>query len=356
MPRLAALDALRGLTILLMLLVNNVALDTATPDQLTHAAWGGVNLADLIFPWFLFCMGASIPLSASSRATGKVNLSRYFLRVSQRSLVLFGLGLFLTSSLAHRPIFALDVLQLIALAYWLAAVLYTLPGWTRGLLAGVLLLSYWMAARYLPVPGIGTGVFELDRNLLLHLNKTYLAPLGLRGLVSVVPTAVLALIGGLVMGWLRQGIRSFVNTDRLWNGLLLIGTILLAIGLFWSRELPFSKTYWTPSYVLLSAGLATAILGVFYFMFDITRFRALAYLLVVPGSNALFAYIAPILFKVWILQGWQLGTISIQQAWQSALVTRYGSIPGGWIYTLSYILLWWIVLWLLYLKRIFLRV
>src|SRR3569832_542495 len=62
--RQQSLDALRGLTILLMLLVNNIALDTRTPAQLVHAPWnGGVHLADLVFPWFLLCMGLAVPFS-----------------------------------------------------------------------------------------------------------------------------------------------------------------------------------------------------------------------------------------------------------------------------------------------------
>lgn len=349
--RLLALDALRGLTVLLMLLVNNAAIGEATPEQLMHAPFGGVSLADLVFPWFLFCMGASIPYSASSFARLGLPAWRFYARVFSRSALLFALGLFLTSSLAHTPVWALDVLQLIALAYLLAAVLYRLapPAGALLLLGGALLLGYWAAIRFVPVPGVGPGIFEEDRNLLLYLNHTYLEPLGLRGLLSVIPTAALALFGAAVSQILRSG------GKRVLLALLGLGGLEVALGYTWSLDLPFSKAYWTPPYILLSAGLATLLLGGFYLLFDRKGWRV-AWPLTIPGSNALLAYLAPILVKVWILQEWQLGPKTLQQAWLGWLVERWGTVGGGWLYTLGYIMAWWLVLAWLYRRRIFLRV
>jgi predicted acyltransferase len=351
--RLLALDALRGLTVLLMLLVNNMAIGDATPEQLMHAPFGGVSLADLVFPWFLFCMGASIPYSASSFAKAGLPAWRYYARVLSRSALLFAFGLFLTSSLAHRPVFALDVLQLIALAYLVAALLYRLAPQVGALLllAGVLLVGYWAATRFVPVPGVGPGIFEEDRNLLLYLNRSYLEPLGLRGLLSVVPTAALALLGAAVSQILRKGPGP---GDPLL--LLGLGGLEVAVGYAWSLDLPFSKAYWTPPYILLSAGLATLLLAGFYFLLDRKGWRFLAWPLTIPGSNALLAYLAPILLKVWVLQEWTLGQQTLQQAWLGWLVERWGTVGGGWLYTLAYILSWWLVLAWLYRRRIFLRV
>lgn len=350
--RLLALDALRGLTVLLMLLVNNMAIGDATPEQLMHAPFGGVSLADLVFPWFLFCMGASIPPSAASFARKELPPGRYYIRVLSRSALLFGLGLFLTSSLAHAPVWALDVLQLIALAYLAAALLCRLAPQVGALLlmAGVLLVGYWAAIRFVPVPGVGPGIFEEDRNLLLYLNHTYLEPLGLRGLLSVVPTAALALLGAAVsQTLLRKGLRDPLL-------LLGLGGLEVSAGYAWSLDLPFSKAYWTPPYILLSAGLATLLLTGFYLLLDRKGWHFAAWPLTIPGSNALLAYLAPILLKVWVLQDWKLGQQSLQQAWLAWLVERWGTVGGGWLYTLAYILSWWLVLAWLYRKRIFLRV
>lgn len=356
--RLLALDGLRGLTVLLMLLVNNVALDAATPDQLTHAPFGGINLTDLVFPWFLFCMGAAIPYAAASFTKQKLSSLARLRKIFTRSASLFAIGLFLTCTLSHTLIFALGVLQLIALAYGVAALLYMLSSKPLHLLlmAAALLVGYWAAIRFVPVPGVGPGIFEEDRNLLLHLNQTYLEPLGLRGLLSVIPTTALALLGAIVAQTLRRPMGLGGWWQRPLNQLWVMGSVWTLVGYLWSLDLPFSKTYWTPPYILFSAGLATLLIGVFYWLFDLKGWQGLAFGLLVPGSNALLAYVAPILFKVWVLQGWYIGKLSLQQAWLNWHIAESGPVLGGWIYTLLYIAFWWAVLWVCWHKGWFWRV
>ncbi len=359
--RLLALDGLRGLTVLLMLLVNNVALDAATPDQLTHAPFGGISLADLVFPWFLFCMGAAIPYAHASFLKQQLPPWAYVQKALVRSVTLFAIGLFLTSVLAHAPVFALGVLQLIALAYLVAALIYLVSPRPVALLfiSGALLVGYWAALRFVPVPGAGPSIFEEDRNLLLYLNQTYLEPLGLRGLLSVIPTAALALLGAVVSQILRGPTQPDPSANRLAPislELIVLGSLLTLGGWLWSFSLPFSKTFWTSPYILFSAGLGTLIIALFYLLFDLKGWRSLAFPLSVPGSNALLAYVAPIVFKVWILQGWSIHGQSLQKLWLNTMVSLDGPILGGWLYTLSYIAGWWLVLFWLYRKQVFLRV
>jgi len=351
--RLGSLDVFRGLTILLMLLVNNIALDAKTPYLLTHAPWnGGVYLADLVFPWFLLAVGVAIPFAAWGFRKKNLPGWRYDLKVFQRSLLLFGLGLVVTSSIAQRPVFALDVLQLIAMAYLLAALLYDLPAHRRAMMAFIFLLAYWAAIRYLPVPGVGRAIFEEDQNLILHFNNTFLNAVNLRGLLSVVPTSALVMLGSLIGDLFRQKL----NALRRSSWLLAIGLALTAGGALWNLSLPYNKTLWTPSYILLTAGLGTILLGILHYLVDARGWHGWAFVLKVLGSNALFAYVVPILVKVWLLQRIELGGVSIQQHILTACQGLAGSYGGGWLYTLSYIVFWWLVLWVLYRQRIFLRV
>ena len=96
--RSLALDALRGLTVALMLVVNNTV---GNPHpQLTHADWGGgVNVADLVFPWFLFCSGAAIPLARRESA--------WVWKAVRRALWLFLLGCLVVSTVSKAPVFSL---------------------------------------------------------------------------------------------------------------------------------------------------------------------------------------------------------------------------------------------------------
>src|SRR5437016_3794637 len=126
--RLASLDAFRGLAIVGMLLVNNVALDTATPRPLTHAPWnGGVYFADLVYPWFLLIVGVAIPFSAGAARAKGVPSWRYDLKIVGRAVTLLLLGCLIDSSTWKYPTFDLGVLQLIGLSYLVGALLYDLP-------------------------------------------------------------------------------------------------------------------------------------------------------------------------------------------------------------------------------------
>jgi predicted acyltransferase len=342
-----------------MLLVNNIALDTATPSQLTHAPWnGGIRLADLVLPWFLFCVGVAIPFSAAGAKRRGVKPWQFDLRIVKRTVLLVLLGCLIDSSLIRRPIFDLGVLQTIGLAYLVAALLYDLALSRRVLVAGILLAGYWAAIRYVPVPGVGAGVFDENNNLISYLNKAHLLPLGLDGLTSVVPTSALAILGSVIGDILRDETHQF---NKRLAALLTAGVGLVAGGLLWNLSLQFSKDLWTPSFILVTAGTGTIALALLYLVMDGARWRWWAYPLVVFGANAMVGYVLPILVKALILQVWQIdpggsGVRSLQQYLVDFCVNRAGRVPGGWIYTFGYIAVWWLFLLYLYRKRIFVRV
>lgn len=312
------LDAFRGLTVLLMLFVNN--LPPGAPAYLGHGPFGAsVYLADLVFPWYLLAMGVAIPYSRASALRRGFGGWRYELRLLRRVALLFLLGLGLTSLQAGRPVFALDVLQLLALAYWLGAWLYDLPPLRRILLALLLLLGYGAAILLVPVPGVGAGRFLEGENLLLHLNRTYLMPLGLRGLPSALPTGAFVL--------LATGLGEALMAGRpLWPW----GLLGLLGGLAFLPFLPPDKTYWTPTYLLLALAL-----GVFTLGFLRRLPRGLLAFFRPPGANPLLAYVLPIALKLTLLKGaWErllawstahlgpLGGVRLHRGLPSRLVGR----------------------------------
>ncbi|MEZ0348066.1 MAG: DUF5009 domain-containing protein [Thermus sp.] len=324
------LDAFRGLTVLLMLTVNN--LPPGAPGWLGHGPFGqSYYLADLVLPWYLFAMGAAIPYSREGARNKGLSPLLLELRILRRVGLLFLLGLGLTSLQARRPVFALDVLQLLALAYWVGAWLYDLPPLRRTFLALALLSAYGAAILLLPVPGIGAGVFRPDENAILHLNRTYLAPLGLRGLPSAIPTGAFVL--------LATGVGEALRARRaLWPW----GLLGLAGGLAFLPFLPPDKTYWTPTYLLLALFAAVVALE------GLGRLTALRRLLSPLGTNPLLAYALPIALKLTVLSGFLAAT-------QTFLLVRFG-LPGGYLYTAGYVLVWSVILWALDRKGIYVRV
>ena len=152
-----------------MLLVNNIALDERTPAQLTHAPWnGGLRFADLIFPWFLLIVGVAIPFSIAGARRKKTPLWRVAGRVLGRVLALVFLGCLIDSSLMKQPVFDLDVLQLIGLAYGVGSLLYALPIWLRLPVAVGLLAGHAAVIHNFPIPGLGRGVFREDANAITY--------------------------------------------------------------------------------------------------------------------------------------------------------------------------------------------
>ena len=356
--RLMALDAFRGLTILGMLLVNNIAMGDATPGQMTHAEMGHIHLADLVFPWFLLIVGVAIPYAAASRRTQGVAYWKYLFKALGRALTLVLLGCFLDSSALHRPLFDLNVLQLIGLAYFVAVLVYVLPLPLRLAVAAGLLAGHAYLLTHVVIPGVGRGVLTESQNVIIYWNKAYLSRWHLNGLTSVIPTAALALVGTALGDVLRA---ERLAPVRKFAVLALAGVLMAAAGAWWGHSLPMSKPLWTASYILYTAGWGSLILAAFYAVLDARGWRAWAFPLLVFGSNAIFAYVVPIVTKIYVLQGWTVAgaggvRLSLQDALlrgSSALFTR---TEGGALYTGCYVLFWWLVLLFLYRRRIFLRV
>lgn len=342
--RLAALDAFRGLTVLLMWLVNNAALDTATPRHLTHAEWSGaLHLADLVFPWFLFAVGISIPLARRSTVRP----------VLRRGALLFALGCLLTCATRHRWLFKLDVLQLIALAYVGGAALGRLAPSARAASAAALLLGHAALLRWYPVPGAAAGLFTAQANAIDAINQQYLDRWHLSGLLSAVPTTALVLLGTLAGERLRHA-----SWRAAALALAAAGALALGLGYLWAPALPFNKPLWTGSYLLAAGGIGALALAALHTIAEGTGRGGWLYVLIVPGSNALVGYVAPILVKVLVFQSmrWPGSRVTVEATIQGGLYARLGRIEGGWAYTLGYMALWWLALALLHRRRLFLRV
>ena len=360
--RLVSLDAFRGLTTAGMLLVNNIALDERTPAQLMHAPWnGGLRFADLIFPWFLLIVGVALPFSAAGARRKGAGGWRYGLRALGRVLALVFLGCLIDSSLLKRPVFDLNVLQLIGLAYGAGALLSVLPVWLRLPVALGLLSGHAAVLQHFPVPGLGRGAFREEANAIWYLNRTYLDRLHLSGLVSVVPTAALVLIGTVFGDILRRERWKPVEKVIV---LLAFSGLLAAGGWAWHFSLPYNKPVWTASYILLTAGLGGGVLTLLYALIDASGWKWpawLAFPFVVYGSNAIAAYVGPILIKVFILRVWTWpmpnGTReTLEQAWLHLAIMHYGPYRGGWAYTLGYLFVVWLALLEMRRRKLFLRV
>jgi predicted acyltransferase len=309
--RLQSLDALRGFDMFWIIGGSGLVLGLAkliaggeTPDwlpiQLEHPAWNGCTFCDLIFPLFVFIVGAALPFSLGKRIERGENLGRVYWRVFRRTVLLVLLGLLYQGLLENGFSANLrwpSVLGRIGLAYGCAAVITLNTSSFRARVAwiAILLLGYWATMMWVPVPDYGAGNPEPGKTLADYIDQ-HLLPGRLycgnhdpEGLLSTIPAVATCLLGVLAGQWLR---RPRPDGYRKAAVLLASGAACLALGWLWSMVVPLNKNLWTSSFVLWTGGWSLLLLSVFYLVIDVLGWKKWAFFFVVVGANAITIYLA----------------------------------------------------------------
>lgn len=373
--RLISLDIFRGLAVAGMIVVDNPGSDEKAYWAIRHAEWNGWSPADFIFPSFLFLVGVSMVFSFHARLQRAESRGAILLHAFKRSLILIAIGLIVDG----MPFVGIDwhayrfegVLQRIAVCYFAAAVLVLWTG-RRGqwMALAVCLLGYWAMLRFAPVPGYGVPGRDIpfmdpDRNLVAWLDRylfaghLYNGTRDPEGLLSNIPPLGTTLMGVLAGYWLRAENKQPSAKAR---GLLLAGVAGLIAGQLWNCWFPINKNLWTSSFVLFSGGFALAFLAALYWMVEIKRWRGWwTTATLVLGMNAIAGFVADSLvygpgygFTVKNAAG---ATVSWHDAAQSALEsTGLSAANASLVYSMAALSFCWFLLWLLWRRRIFLKV
>ena len=362
--RLTSLDAFRGLTIAGMILVNNPGSWRHVYWPLGHAEWHGWTPTDLIFPFFLFIVGVALPFSFGKRLARGDSRRDLLLHVVRRSAILVAVG-FLLGGFPRfdlSSIRILGVLQRIGIVYLFAAPAYLfLRPRGRWILTAALLLGYWALMTLVPVPGYGAGVLTQEGNLAAYVDRLFMdghmwnEGWDPEGLLSTLPAIGTTLLGIFAGEWLRS---ERAGGPKTW-GLLTAGVIGVATGLAWGLFFPINKGIWTSSYVVFTAGAALLLLGLFYWTIDVRMWRSWSKPMVVYGMNAIAVYVASGLVAkimgMWMVGG---GEGVPLKAWiyQHLFASWSGPLNGSLAFAVSYVLLWLGLIWILYLRRIFIKI
>jgi predicted acyltransferase len=296
--RLVSLDAFRGATIALMVLVNTPG-GRQSYGPLNHSEWNGWTITDLVFPSFLWIVGVAITLSLGQRIAAGVPKSRLFLQVLRRAAVIFGLGLIVYAApnfnLSTQRL--LGVLQRIAICYLIASTIYLTTRWRVQIVAIVaLLVSYWLIMMLAPVPGYGAGDLAVGHNFANYVDGIVLGAHNYantknwdpEGLISTLPSIATALLG-IMAGYILKLKRDLAERTT-W--LYLAGSILIALGLVCDIWLPINKKLWTSSFTLFMAGMDFVIFAGFVWLIDGRGYRRYARPLAIMGMNAIAVYLA----------------------------------------------------------------
>jgi predicted acyltransferase len=367
-----SLDLFRGLTIALMILVNDPGDAAASYWPLKHAEWNGWTPTDLVFPFFVFIVGVSMAFSFTSRLRRGSTRSSLFNHVLWRGLALFAIGVLLNGFPdrynSHLRIYG--VLQRIAICYVITAILELWTDWKVQIaIAFTCLAGYWLLMRYVPVPGFGIPTHQmplldpdrnivawLDRKLLMgHLYEKTRDP---EGVLSTIP-ALASCIAGLLTGkWLRTA--RAAKTKAL--GMLAMGVCAVVVGRTWHLWFPINKKLWTSSFVLFTSGLALVLLALFYWLADIKQFRRhWTTPVLVFGRNAIAAYVfsealAGLTAKIHIHSSVTGATNTQEWLYLRFFAPLTDPANASLLYAISYVCLCWAVMALLYRKGVFLKI
>ncbi|MGZ3184432.1 MAG: acyltransferase family protein [Telluria sp.] len=296
--RLVSLDAFRGFTIAAMVLVNNPGDWNNLYPQLEHAKWNGWTFTDLIFPFFLFISGVSMALSLGRLAEEGAPKGALLRKLARRAALIFLIGFLLNLvpyfNWAHVRI--PGVLQRIALCTLAAGPILVYTQW-RGQLAwafGLLALYSWLMLGFGELePGRDFGSW-VDRLLIsghMWVQTRTWDPEGLTTTLCAISTLLFGAQAGRLL-------RSELPRTEQVVWLLLGGLVFFWLGAALDAVLiPINKSLWTPSYCLLTAGLASVMFAAFYWLLDVNPYARLRERaawwtrpFVIYGMNALFIF------------------------------------------------------------------
>lgn len=351
--RLLSLDILRGITVAGMILVNNGWGESF--EMLRHAEWNGMTPCDLVFPFFLFIMGISCYLSlVKSEFKPTPQVVR---RVVKRTVLLFAIGLFINwfdhaiggdfLCFGHLRIFA--VLQRIALCYGVVSLfaLFCNHKYTIPVAIGLLVI-------YSAILVFGNGYVEdasvnvlaqVDLHLFGYDHLYHWSPVDPEGLLGTISSVAHVLFGFYCGRIIRQ--KETVSDKVI--ALFVVGTVLVIGGYLLSYGLPLNKCIWSPSYVMVTCGLASLLLALLMTV-ESGQSPLFNTFFHVFGVNALALYVSSELIAI------ILGNIGVSELVYNGI---HAVIPAlKWaslVYALYFVLLNFAIGYVLYRKKIYIK-
>ncbi len=366
MKRLESLDALRGFDMIFImggasLLAAIAALFPDSHvwgligDQMNHAQWEGLRHHDTIFPLFLFIAGVTWPFSLENQIEKGKPKHAIYIKIVRRGLTLAVLGLLYNGLLGFHfsTLRFCSVLSRIGFAWMFAALIFTTikSNRARAIIIAATLVGYWLVMGFIPAPDApaGADIFSKEGSIACYIDKVILGAHSYRdnydpeGLLSTVPAIATALMGMLSGCWVRK---ENTSGGKKALGLLAAGIALAFLGWLWSFVFPINKALWSSSFTCAVAGYSLIMFSLFYYVIDVRGWRKWAKFFVVIGLNSITIYMAQ---RFCLLDGIQHKLFDGCIGLAPESLRRVAE-------ELSWIATCWLFLYLLYRKKIFLKV
>ena len=363
--RLYSLDALRGFDMFWIMGGEGIFVGLATltgwpvfewwAKQLDHVPWHGFVFYDMIFPLFLFIAGISFPFSLAKRIANNDSRQSIYKHVISRGLILVLLGILYNNGVKFNfsELRYGSVLGRIGLAWMFAALIFmnTRLTW-RIVWFWVILLGYWFLLILFPARDLGSSdIYSMEGNLASYIDRMlmpgrlYLKIHDPEGLFSTIPAIGTALLGMFTGEFMLS---KYLNDRPLKKVLYLVlaAVALMVVGRIWNLEFPINKNIWTSSFVIFVGGLSLLLFAIFYLIIDVWQYKRWAFFFVVIGVNPITIYLVGRIVNFRSATRFFFGGFNaiLPEAWQP-LIDGIGVTAIAWIF-----------LYILYKKKIFLRV
>lgn len=352
--RLLSLDVLRGLTMAGMIFVNNGA-GPFTYAPLQHAKWNGLTLADVVFPFFLFMVGISTYLSLTkfSFKPSVALLQKIFKRTCLIILITWCLywienclgGDFWPFAHLRLP----GVLPRIAVSYCMVSLIaiYVNHKFIPWLVGGLLVIYSFVLI-------FGNGYYNDSSNILAIVDRAVFGQAHLyqrgavdpEGLMGVIPSVAHTLIG-FCCGYI---VTQKVELSKKIKSLFLLGAALVVVSILLNLVLSYNKRIWSPSFVLVTCGLASCLLSLFTYIIDEKDKKKWTTFFVSFGVNPLFIYVVSELMCA-VFSVFGISDL-IYSLWQPIAPNPYIT---SMFYATTFVLLNWVISYILYKKRIYIK-
>lgn len=359
--RLLSLDTFRGFAIIGMIIVNTPGSWEYVFPTLRHAEWNGLTPTDLVFPFFLFIVGVSIVLAYSWRLQSNAQKKELVYKIIKRSFLIFTFGVTLNLIGSNFEHFRIPgVLQRIAIVFMVSSLLFLFTNLKVQIWTGIgLLAGYYLLMMLIWVPDVGSGVLLPGKNLAAWIDSLtipfylYQGTWDPEGLLSTLP-AIGTGITGMLAGHI---IVSKKNIEEKVILLFVYGFFMIMAGEIWGWVFPINKNIWTSSYVLYTSGIASMTFAVLVWIIDIKEKKKWANFSVVFGMNAITTYVLSYILQI------PFTNISIEHGNNFQSIYMNGLINAGMlpelaslIWAILFTALCFIPVWILYRKKIFLKI
>jgi predicted acyltransferase len=306
---------------------------------------------------FIFVSGITIPYSINKRIALSQGKRDVYIHILKRFVVFYILGLiagahlneFRHESFTYIPLYN-NILQQIGISFAVCALIlvWRVPVKTQIYITAGLLILYWLIFLFVPAP-YSDDLYSKN-NIATYVDRMVLGTHSVgwkKGSYSFLVLGTINFISNMMIGVLiGHTLRNNRNKKDKAKLLFACGLGMMAAGLLWGQFFPIIRALWSSSYVLLTCGISTVILALFYVITDIRGYTKWGFFFLMFGVNSIAIYFAAHIYNF----------RNISNTFVGGLSRFLKPDLQNFIESAAALIVMWLILLFLYRKKVFIKV